>query len=497
MRSESIEALEDAGHDVRLDDIPIAACMFDTTALEVLNKNAEFRYMFGLRVTHLMAVVKDAHHTDVIKSRLCDGEHEFALEAVSMVTVDGSHHRRSMENINRSVVRSPSMDFTLDLPKLAVRASTTNFKGCLLFDINIKVCRDQPSRAIATFSMVDRYRVAQLALYKMLYFHHNVIKCMYPKHVTDVITHHDYKMHDVHQMMSRFHKNVTVCFSDIVGFTNMCGSVEPHEVMRFLNDYFSELDSELNTYNIFRYETIGDCYVCVAGLGMYNDHDQFVVEEGEERGGCDAAKAVQQMLGFARHILHVAATKRLGPHKIAVRVGIHTGNVTSGIIDNTMPKYSLFGDTMNVASRMETNSAPGCINVSPSTWALMTPSQRDGFEPQVVDVKGKGEMTTYIRRLPHISSCGTSPEFPRSTRSQKAARFMEYMAFANHTAMTSSYNDPPHGVHTPRYGLNAKSFIDLVNADSNMPEQAVSDGLIKIGACTPADLDRNSAGMTL
>ncbi|KXZ52429.1 hypothetical protein GPECTOR_9g473 [Gonium pectorale] len=190
------------------------------------------------------------------------------------------------------------------------------------------------------------------------------------------------------------HRCVTVLFADIVGFTSMCDCLEPLQVMAFLNSLFTRFDSLCDVYGVYKVETIGDCFMVVGGLIAFDD-DGFkaVRQDGSE----DALHAVKVM-SFAK-----AMRREIGgmsmPHDgqpLKLRVGLHSGPVTAGIVGSKMPRFCLFGDTVNTASRMESTCEPGAIHASAATAALLPD---EAWAPTGgVQVKGKGEMQTFLWR---------------------------------------------------------------------------------------------------
>jgi hypothetical protein len=173
------------------------------------------------------------------------------------------------------------------------------------------------------------------------------IKSLYPKHIVDAIFNKDLAN------IARHHKGVTICFADIRGFTSTCSALDPKDVMVFLNQLFGQFDVLLKKHDIFKLETVGDCYVSVAGLMVHNEDGEYVLDEAK-----DASVSAENMVAFARDMIRTAFKTHIpGTNQnVEMRVGIHTGDVTSGIIDNAMPKFCLFGDAMNMASRMRCTS---------------------------------------------------------------------------------------------------------------------------------------------
>ncbi|GLI62575.1 hypothetical protein VaNZ11_005249 [Volvox africanus] len=184
------------------------------------------------------------------------------------------------------------------------------------------------------------------------------------------------------------HPCVTILFADIVGFTSMSKQVTPLEVMTFLNQLYSRFDDMLDIYKVYKVETIGDCFMAAGGLVAQD-------EEGWRTTITHDNLHAVRVLTFAKAMLREARKVQMptgGP--VLMRVGIHSGPVMSGVVGSRMPRFCLFGDTVNTASRMESTSRPGRIHVSADTHALL-PNER--WEPTGgVQVKGKGIMATYL-----------------------------------------------------------------------------------------------------
>ena len=171
---------------------------------------------------------------------------------------------------------------------------------------------------------------------------------------------------------------VTVLFADLVDFTRRSRETTPERVVQVLDDLFSALDALAERYRLEKIKTIGDAYMVVGGLPEPRpDHAQAVA---------DMALAVRGEV--ARH------TDPAG-EPLAARIGIDTGPVVAGVIGRRKFSYDLWGDTVNTASRMESNGVPGCIQVTERTYRRL----RDGFRLErrgPIQVKGEGEMTTWF-----------------------------------------------------------------------------------------------------
>ncbi|XP_077996423.1 atrial natriuretic peptide receptor 1-like [Glandiceps talaboti] len=176
--------------------------------------------------------------------------------------------------------------------------------------------------------------------------------------------------------------HVTIFFSDIVGFTSFSAESTPMQVVDFLNDLYSMFDDTIVNFNVYKVETIGDAYMVVSGLPQRN---------GKRHAG--------EIANMALHLLSEVTTfkiRHLPERQLQLRVGIHTGACVAGIVGLTMPRYCLFGDTVNMASRMESNGQALRIHISESTHCALT--DLGGYEMIIrgpITIKGKGVVTTY------------------------------------------------------------------------------------------------------
>ncbi|KAG2495039.1 hypothetical protein HYH03_006971 [Edaphochlamys debaryana] len=190
--------------------------------------------------------------------------------------------------------------------------------------------------------------------------------------------------------LATWHPGTTILFADIVGFTSMCHATAPLTVMAFLNALYSRFDAMIDIYKVYKVETIGDCYMVAGGVVAFDDDGYKSVISGQE----DPLHAVRVM-EFAKAMLRTSRDVRM-PHTgepVMIRIGLHTGPVTSGVVGDRMPRFCLFGDTVNTASRMESTCRPGQIHVSDATrQRLPSEAWRD---MGMTNVKGKGEMRTY------------------------------------------------------------------------------------------------------
>ncbi len=167
---------------------------------------------------------------------------------------------------------------------------------------------------------------------------------------------------------------VSVLFADIVGFTPLSATMQPHALVELLNLVFSRFDELARAHGLEKIKTIGDAYMAVAGLPA--------PREDHARAAAEMALAMRDEIG------------RVSDGKLALRIGLHAGPVVAGVIGVSKYSYDLWGDTVNTASRMESHGAPAAIHASAEFRALAG----DGFvweERGAIDIKGKGPMRTF------------------------------------------------------------------------------------------------------
>nr|AYD91338.1 Olfactory guanylyl cyclase GC-D [Lepisosteus platyrhincus] len=176
---------------------------------------------------------------------------------------------------------------------------------------------------------------------------------------------------------------VTIYFSDIVGFTTISALSEPIEVVDLLNDLYTLFDAVLCNHDVYKVETIGDAYMVASGLPKRNGN-----------------KHAAEIANMSLNILSSVGTfkmRHMPDVPVKIRIGIHSGSCVAGVVGLTMPRYCLFGDTVNTASRMESTGLPYRIHVNQSTVKILR-SLNEGYQIEVrgkTELKGKGIEETY------------------------------------------------------------------------------------------------------
>ncbi|MCT7950369.1 response regulator [Ancylothrix sp. C2] len=172
-------------------------------------------------------------------------------------------------------------------------------------------------------------------------------------------------------------ESATVLFADLVNFTSLASRISPLELVSLLNDIFSNFDNLTEKYNLEKIKTIGDAYMVAGGLPVPQE---------------DHAEAIANMALDIQQFINNFKTD-IGEN-FEIRMGIHTGPVVAGVIGTKKFIYDLWGDTVNLASRMESQGLPGFIQVTEAMQEKL--KDKYVFEARgMLDVKGKGEMMTY------------------------------------------------------------------------------------------------------
>lgn len=177
-------------------------------------------------------------------------------------------------------------------------------------------------------------------------------------------------------------ESATVLFTDFVGFSKTAGLMEPAELVQQRDDYFTAFDEIIAANGLEKLKTIGDAYMCAGGLLQSNDTHAL-----------DCRRAA---LAMQRRAAQIGEEKRAAGHPAwGLRVGINTGVVVAGVVGKKKFAYDVWGDAVNLAARLESAGEPGRVNVSASTWALVS----DHFAGEArgqLKVKNMGEVEMFF-----------------------------------------------------------------------------------------------------
>ena len=185
---------------------------------------------------------------------------------------------------------------------------------------------------------------------------------------------------------AKAYEDVTVMFSDFINFTETASNLAPKELVSLLDDYFIEFDKVTTDLGIEKIKTIGDAYMCAIGLHQEFEHNPLIM-----------IQAAQKMLAFVEKLKTESETT--GRPHFDIRIGIHTGPVVSGVVGIKKFAYDIWGDTVNIAARMEQTCDPGKVNISQATVKKVKefdPHSQLSFTSRgKIKVKGKGEMEMF------------------------------------------------------------------------------------------------------
>ena len=176
-------------------------------------------------------------------------------------------------------------------------------------------------------------------------------------------------------------ESVSVMFTDFKGFTAYSANLSPEELVESVNYYYSKFDEIMEKYSLEKIKTVGDAYMAAGGLPFPTpDHALKMVE------------AAIEIADFVRE------SKKFDPDDMTrfdIRIGINTGPVVAGVVGTKKFAYDIWGDTVNIASRMESNSEPGKINVSENTYQLIKDQYNCAYRGEI-EAKNKGKLSMYF-----------------------------------------------------------------------------------------------------
>jgi len=212
----------------------------------------------------------------------------------------------------------------------------------------------------------------------------NLLFEVFPQHIAQTLR-------DGRKVEPEYREMVTIFFSDIVGFTNISSTLSPMKISDLLDRLYNSFDALSHKHDVFKVETIGDSYMAVTNLIKDQpNHTKYIAQFSIE-----AVNAAKATLIDVEH-------PDLGC--VNIRVGFHSGPVVANVVGSRNPRYCLFGDTVNTASRMESYSRRNYIHCSETAAILLWKQDRKIrlIKRGVIDIKGKGEMKTYwVGRAPN------------------------------------------------------------------------------------------------
>ncbi len=232
---------------------------------------------------------------------------------------------------------------------------------------------DAEGKTIGILGVLDditERKLAEEALYAEQEKSEKLLLNILPKAIAD-------RLKQFHGVIADSFESVTVLFADLVSFTRMSSELSPQDLVDLLNMIFSSFDTLSEAYGLEKIKTIGDAYMVAGGIPIPTENH------------------AEAIAGMALDMVDkVTELRDLTGRPLQIRVGIHTGAVIAGVIGTQKFIYDLWGDTVNVASRMESHSEVGKIQVTEATYELLK-DKFDLVERGAIEVKGKGLMQTY------------------------------------------------------------------------------------------------------
>jgi len=249
---------------------------------------------------------------------------------------------------------------------------------------------------------------------------------------------------------------VTVLFSDIQGFTKIAEETNPEVLIDELDKFFFHFDSVVEKYGIEKIKTIGDAYMCAGGI--------------PEKNRTNPVEVILAALEMQEYMNRTKSSTEFGGMKLwDIRIGIHTGTVIAGVVGQKKLSYDIWGDTVNTASRMESSSEPGKINISGTTYEFV----KDFFICKYrgrMPVKYKGEIDMYFVEgiIDELRDEDNKPnrKFISKMKKLKLLDIEEYvLKYFDEEASPNLY------FHNSSYVRNLCSQIDLVANAGQMPDE--------------------------
>jgi class 3 adenylate cyclase len=186
--------------------------------------------------------------------------------------------------------------------------------------------------------------------------------------------------------VARYYPDITVMFTDFKGFTHIAEKLSPEQLVQEIDEFFTAFDLIMEKNGIEKIKTIGDAYMAASGLPAVNDtHALDMV---------NAAVDIIEYMEVQKQI-RIAANRPV----FDIRIGIHTGPVVAGIVGHKKFAYDIWGDAVNLASRMESSGEAGQINISQATYDRISSTYSCIFRGEI-EAKNKGKVGMYFVNLP-------------------------------------------------------------------------------------------------
>jgi len=264
---------------------------------------------------------------------------------------------------------------------------------------------------------------------------------------------------------ARSYRTASVMFTDFVGFTTVSEKLRPQELVAELDTAFSKFDEIIEKYNVEKIKTMGDAYMCAGGVPIRNKSNAF-----------DVVLAGLEMQRYMDGIKNERINE--GKHFWQVRIGIHTGELIAGVIGTKRFAYDIWGDTVNIANRMESSGQPGRVNISGTTFEII----KDFFDCSYrgkIQAKNKGEIDMYyVNKIKLNLSVDEKGIEPNDLFSQKLAyqlyskfnykKAEQYIIEHLETGLKGNYTY--HGLH---HTLDVRDAVERIAIAENITGEEI------------------------
>eukprot|EP00468_Gymnochlora_sp_CCMP2014_P005682 CAMPEP_0167748448 /NCGR_PEP_ID=MMETSP0110_2-20121227/4844_1 /TAXON_ID=629695 /ORGANISM="Gymnochlora sp., Strain CCMP2014" /LENGTH=522 /DNA_ID=CAMNT_0007633465 /DNA_START=250 /DNA_END=1821 /DNA_ORIENTATION=- len=249
-------------------------------------------------------------------------------------------------------------------------------------------------------------------------------------------------------------KDATILFADLVGFTKLSSSIPPRELVQFLNELYLRFDNITEKHSVYKVETIGDEYFVASGVPVKDPNH--------------LRKMMDCAIDMVKELRHVTPPASQKDYKLRMRVGIHTGPVIAGIVGTKMPRYHLFGDTVMIASKMESRGKPNCIQVSERVYRKLRTLNKYKFiksETPVHIPDLDANINTYFLD----SEVVTEIDVKTTTKSTRAATASSASSIDGQSIPPRQVSDEKSHSHVLSLGLNES--VEGKTPKTNSPSQ--------------------------
>mmetsp|Transcript_20414 Transcript_20414/g.47616 ORF Transcript_20414/g.47616 Transcript_20414/m.47616 type:complete len:1019 (-) Transcript_20414:168-3224(-) len=303
----------------------------------------------------------------------------------------------------------PDFELSLDQPDCDEQAggAATVFRDVLLpplvcmCQFSLAIWRDETMRL--DLLLRDQLQAQRQKLNREMQKGEDLLKSMLPQAILDSLKANE-------PVDCQDFDDVTVIFVQVCDFSTICSLLPPKQTVQMLDKVFQELDRLSDLLKVHKVETVGDVYMAVAGcpqpIANHADvaaHFALAAQSSILRMRASDVMAPQGVAG--KRLSTILGEQSL---ELNIRIGLNSGKIRAGVVGLDKPRYKLFGDTVNTASRMESTSVPGCIQITEATQGRLTETFFTEARGEI-EVKGKGSLRTYFLRGYNVMEQSMSP----------------------------------------------------------------------------------------